>query len=43
MANRTRSVLKMVFDRGVLAGLCATNPVTSVPRFSKKSVTPLYF
>jgi len=36
MANRMRSVLKMVFDRAVLAGQCATNPVTSVPRFSEK-------
>lgn len=36
MANRMRTVLKMAFDAAVLRGLCAQNPVTSVPRHKEK-------
>ena len=38
MENRLAdcSVLKMVFDRALFVSQCATNPVTSVPRFREK-------
>ena len=35
-ADSLRSVLKMVFDSGVLASQCAANPVKSVQRISEK-------
>lgn len=39
MANRIRSVMKMVFDKAVLLGLAKHNPVASVPRFKESKRT----